>query len=304
MSVFHYRVFGLNIQCPFECPLLQPTDSAPEVIIEFGYIPDKKQLRSNDFLLEIKGIATYLVQNGNRIIIEARESAQLNEIQLFLFGSAMGGLLHQRSLLVLHGCAIEFLEGVVVFVAHSGTGKSTLASCFYQDGFNIFCDDQSVIDVNQDFSVQQGLGQIKLWRNVLEERGLKEQDFQKVYKNDEKYIVPVKQRALKPRPLLAVVELQITQAYSFEGLRGKSKMEVLINHTYRNQYLAEMKLLSQHFSLYDKVSHAIPIFRATRPKETESSRDFFKFILQQLKLQEIHAASYSIKADECVGVLE
>lgn len=287
MSAFHYRVFGLNIQCPFECPLLQPTDSEPDVMIEFGHIPRDTLPRDHHFLVEVREIATYLIEKGNKITIEAKEGAVLNEIQLFLFGSAMGSLLHQRQLLVLHGCAIEFLEGIVVFVAHSGTGKSTLASCFYQEGFNIFCDDQSVVDVHQGLLVQPGLGQIKLWRQVLEERGLNEKDFKKVYKNDEKYIVPLHQPALKPKPLLAVVELQVAEEYAFEAMKGKSKMEILINHTYRNQYLTEMKLLKQHFSLYDKVSQAILVFKATRPQETASTRDFFHFILQQLEQQGI-----------------
>ncbi len=102
--------------------------------------------------------------------------------------------------------------------------------------------------------------------------------------------MPINQCTLKPRPLLAVVELQIAEEYAFEAVRGKTKMEVLINHTYRNQYLTEMKLLKQHFSLYDKVSQAIFVAKATRPRETESSRDFFKFILQQLELQGIYPA--------------
>ena len=298
MSVFYYKVFGLNIKCPFECPLLQPSTADIDVNIEFGNILHDTPFKPNRFILNIKDIASYLIEDGNRITIEPVESAPLNEIQLFLFGSAMGSLLHQRQLLVLHGCAIEFAAGMVVFVAHSGTGKSTLASCFYQEGFNVFCDDQSVIDVYHGLLIAPGLGQIKLWQDALEAQGLKQTDFQKVYKNQEKYIVPINQKALKPKPLIAVIELQKGSAYAFEPLMGKAKMEMLITHTYRNKYLADMGLLKQHFLLYDEVANNIFAAKATRPDKTESSRDFFQFILHQLKLQEIHPTPECIQTNK------
>lgn len=299
MSDFYYKVFGLNIKCPFECPLLQAgTAKEVDVSIEFDQHLRDSLLRPNRFLLDIKNIALYLIEDGNKIRIEAVEAAPLNEIQLFLFGSAMGSLLHQRELLVLHGCAVEFLEGIVVFVAHSGTGKSTLASCFYQNGFNVFCDDQSVIDVNRGLLVSPGLGQIKLWREALEGQGLQYGGLQKVYKEQEKYIFPINKQILTSKPLIAVVELEKGPEYLFKPLMGKSKMETLITHTYRNEYLVGMGLLKQHFSLYDKVANTIFVARATRPEKTNSSRDFFEFILQQLKLQGIHAASQCVKIYE------
>ena len=70
MSGFYYRVFGLNIQCPFECPLLQPSSGEMDVIIEFGQISRDLIDSETQFLLTIKGVATYLIEHGNKIIIE------------------------------------------------------------------------------------------------------------------------------------------------------------------------------------------------------------------------------------------
>ena len=298
MLVFKYRVFGLNIQCPFECPLLQPTTAIPDIIVEFGQILAGDEALPSRFLLNITNIARYLIENGNKITIEADPAAPLNEIQLFLFGSAMGGLLHQRQLLVLHGCAIEFAQGVVVFVAESGTGKSTLASLFHHQGFRVFCDDQSVIDVNNGLLIEPGLGQIKLWQDAMEEQGLEKTNLKKVYRDHEKYIIPIPQGGLMPKPLIGVIELQVAKQYDFSPLKGKAKMELLINHTYRNHYLAGMGLLKQHFLLYDKVASSIFMAKATRPKKTVSSRDFFELILQQLELHGIHATAQCVESHE------
>lgn len=294
MLSFYYRLFGLNIQMPFDCPLLQPAAGKPDVHVTLGSVPEQTKPQKNHFLLTVTGVGKYWIKNGNAITIDVDAGVSEKEVRLFLLGSAMGSLLHQRSLLVLHGCAVEFEQGVVVFVAPSGTGKSTLASHFYRAGFNVFGDDQAVVDVKQGLLISPGLGQIKLWKNILDEQGWEKSGLDKVQNNFEKYIFPVDQKCLKTKKLIAVVELEVGDSYQLNALTGSEKLQVLVKHTYRNQYLSNMGLLQQHFCLCGEVANSVFLAKAIRPQRTESTAEFFSFILQQLKLQGIQATA------ECV----
>ena len=304
----NYRLFGLNIKLPFTDEVLTATDGAPDVIVEFKKEAPFIESSAHQFHLSVKNVAEYYIENGSHISIiadaDADADAELSSIRLFLLGSAMGSLLHQRQLLVLHGCAVEFAQGVVVFVAESGTGKSTLASHFYQNGFPVFCDDQSVVDVNNHLLVAPGLAQIKLWQHVLNEHNIDNANLQKVHVDHDKYIYPIKQDALQAKPLIAVVELSIDNQYQFKSQQGRDKLNVLVTHTYRNQYLSALNLLQQHFLYCAEVANQVAIFKATRPTITASSAEFFQFILQQLQLQGIEPIAKGIEANVGVGVVK
>ena len=62
-------------------------------------------------------------------------------IRLYLLGSAMGVLLHQRGLLPLHANAVEIDGKAFAFMGASGSGKSTLAAWFHDHGYRIIADD-------------------------------------------------------------------------------------------------------------------------------------------------------------------
>ena len=115
-----YHIFGLNISSVIPLParpVLHPQPGVtPDVTVEFGKTPDalanpkfngaRYQASPGEFLLRVDGVARYYVQDGCRIIITPETGAGADEILLFLMGSAIGALLHQRNVLVLHAGAI------------------------------------------------------------------------------------------------------------------------------------------------------------------------------------------------------
>ena len=79
------------------------------------------------------------------IVAEPRQGVPDSNVRLFLLGSAMGALLHQRGLLPLHTNAVEVGGRAFAFMGKSGAGKSTLAAWFHDRGFRIVADDVCVV---------------------------------------------------------------------------------------------------------------------------------------------------------------
>ena len=104
-----YHAFGLNIDSELLFPDMPKISGTTDVVIQYGPVPEaipdaslvgvRYQAAPRAFLLRVDGIASYYVKNGRTIIIEPENGAAEEEIRLFLLGSVMGGLLHQRGIL-------------------------------------------------------------------------------------------------------------------------------------------------------------------------------------------------------------
>ena len=124
-----YHVFGLNIASAVPFLDMPQTEGPPDVVIAYGKTPEslsdakvsgvRYQAGPGEFLLQVDNVARYYVSNGGHILIERDPDAADEEILLFLMGSAMGAILHQRKFLPLHGSSIE-IDGelTIVVIAH------------------------------------------------------------------------------------------------------------------------------------------------------------------------------------------
>ncbi len=176
----NYMAYGLRIASELDCPELTPDVSeTPDVVIRYGAVPEnlpdatakgvRYQVSPDQFLLKVDHVANYLVSGGREISIERAPESDDDSIRLFLLGSALGALLHQRELLPLHGSAIKVNDGVCVFVGLSGNGKSTVAAAFRQRGYQVLADDVCVVSIREDGLplVIPGYPQLKLWADTL-----------------------------------------------------------------------------------------------------------------------------------------
>lgn len=105
---YHYHLFGLNIRSCLEVPYCEPWNlpATADVTITFGHVPNALahnaaagigfQATPGRFLLNVDHTARFLVLDGEKIIIQKEGNAEDRDVSLFLFGSAMGALLHQR----------------------------------------------------------------------------------------------------------------------------------------------------------------------------------------------------------------
>src|ERR1700722_19144035 len=131
--MFHYTAYGLALSTALEIPELHPATAAevaPDVTIELGPVPQTLeqsafrgacfQAARGEFLLQLPGIARYLVRDGCQITIDRAAAAAADDtVRVFLLSAVLGALLQQRGRLVLHGSAIATDRGVILFMGPS-----------------------------------------------------------------------------------------------------------------------------------------------------------------------------------------
>src|SRR5262249_2222254 len=159
------RAYGLHIVSElemgeFHCPLTHDADGpSGDVLIDVGKVPreveapavasDDYQVGAREILLTIPSVARYWAREGKRLTIAPERGADPSAVLLYLKGSALAAILHQRGIVPLHASAIEHDGHCVAFLGDSGAGKSTLASMLGRRGYRIICDDVLVVRIGK-----------------------------------------------------------------------------------------------------------------------------------------------------------
>lgn len=227
------------------------------------------QSDKNNFLLDVRGVAFYEVQNGRMITIIPYKNADHQSIQLFLNGSILGAVLHQRSILPLHGNSFEYLNKGIIVCGHSGVGKSSVCMAFCQNGAQFINDDISPIIVNDKVFIQPIGTNIKLWQNSFRELKITNDKFEKIRPNINKFYFPISNKASNEQKIDHIFILGIHNKDKFEAnrLNGINKYKALKNHIYRRLYLKGMpETEKKYFNQILQLSSTIKITQIIRPQ--------------------------------------
>jgi hypothetical protein len=216
-------------------------------------------------------VGRYLIREGRQIVIDPAPGASERNLRLFLLGSAIGALLHQRGLLPLHANAIDLGRRAVAFSGHSGAGKSTIAAWFHDRGYPILADDVCVIgfDGAGRALAHPGIPRLRLWREALEASGRDTGAYDRSFDDLDKYDVPTGTSAqLDPLPLAAIYLLRKADEDGGDGavdrLTGVDAVDTLMSNTYRGAYLRTIGRTAEHLAACLRVVRAVPVFRAQR----------------------------------------
>lgn len=274
-----YRLFGLNLTSQISlagiAPALGEEGAAADVAVVFGAVPPGDHppgysATAEGTLLAIPKVGRYLIREGREIVVEPAEGASERNLRLFLLGSAIGALLHQRGLMPLHANAINLGGRAVAFSGHSGAGKSTIAAWFHDRGYPILADDVCVIgfDDSGRALAHPGIPRLRLWREALEASGRDAGTYDRSFDDMDKYDVPTSSDVkLDPVPLAAIYLLRKAEGGTkpaIERLTGVDAVETLVANTYRGGYLRTIGRTAEHLATCLKVVRAVPVFRATR----------------------------------------
>ena len=227
------------------------------------------QVAGDEALLSVKTIARFLIRGGTEIIVDPMEGASERNVRLFLLGSALGVLCHQRGALLLHANAIVAQDGAFAFAGDSGAGKSTLAAHFARAGYEILCDDVCMIrfdDAGRPFA-WPGLPRLKLWGDAAEAFGYDRTALDVAIDGMDKYHVPFARRtAARPIPFrrLYLLARAAGEEGGFTRLRGMAAMEALLAQTYRSQYLEPLGKKMHHFRQCAALLDHIEVYGASR----------------------------------------
>ena len=273
-----YRVFGLRLVSEIPLPDLHRDEDpgrAGDVFIRIGQVPKWRDdeptglsMADDGAVLNIEGVGRYWIRSGSEIIVAPSAGASERNVRLFLLGSAIAGILHQRGLLPLHANAVEIAGKAVAFMGHSGAGKSTMAAWFHDRGLRVLADDVCVVRFEGGKALAHaGIPRLPLWKEALEVSGRNPEAYEESFDDTEKYNVPTDfQPEADPIELSHIYLLGQSASGTgrLERLEGVRAVEALVANTYRGGYLPLMGQTQRHMMQCLEFARQVPVFSAER----------------------------------------
>jgi hypothetical protein len=283
-GLYQYRAHGFTISSELELPELVPFDGVPDVLMRLGPVaadldgPVRHgpgyQAAEGRYLLDVPGIARYLVTDGREVRIAPAPGALESGVRVFLLSSVMAALTHQRGLLAMHASTVAFDGGAVLFAGESGAGKSTISAAFHDRGYPIITDDISVVAFDRDGHpmIQPGYRHLRLTADALDHVGASLGARRKMALGEQKYGVTVP-GAAPPAPVpirrMFLLTDRPAATISLRPLDGPAKVTAVVRGTYRRRMSVALGRRSAHFALCVAVARRIEIVDVDRPRDLD-----------------------------------
>jgi len=95
-------------------------------------------------------VGRFLITDGAQVLFEPEEGVAEEECAVYLQGTVIGMLLHQRGGVVLHASSVSVGGRAILFCGVSGEGKSTLAANLSMRGYPMVSDDVCLVSFPKD----------------------------------------------------------------------------------------------------------------------------------------------------------
>lgn len=291
---FRYRAFGLVMESEIAIIQLPVGDeNAPaDVVIcrhdlsKYAIKEDQYRIRQNELLFSITKVGIFHITNGDRIEVDPIEGCSDALLGVYLMGSGMGAILHQRGYMPLHGSCVTDDTNAVLIVGDSGAGKSTLAAEFLSHGWKLLTDDVApVSNAETTPSVQASYPSQKLWQDSMEQYEKSEKDVHSLYTSEtrEKFGVNVSEYFYDGCcPLSIIVRLIPTdEPCHIEPIEGMTKLDQLMRNTYRS-YMIAPENRERHFRRCAALAGKVPMMLVTRQKGVQCADTLYEMIVNEL----------------------
>jgi hypothetical protein len=296
-----YRAFGLNIESALELPELLPCEQGTEVVerspdvtirldpIDSCAKPGKGNKRyivpaPDGICLGWPDVGDFLVRGGREIVVDPAPGASEPLLRLFLLGTTMAMLLHQRGdVAVLHASAVSIDGQALAFVGAKGYGKSTMAASLLARGHELLSDDVLAVDVRAPTPIAlAGFPHLKLWPDSLNCLGHDVVDLPRLRPELEKR----GQRLSKgysgaPAPLKGIFVLDRGDEPEIRTLRAWDALTAIIPHWYAARFgpdLVQALGMSSHFLQCAALTRSVPVSRLARPNDLNALPDVARMV--------------------------
>lgn len=306
---YYYLTYGLKICSTLELPELPEIEPCehPDVLVTTPGVTDR--LEEGTFLsnwlevgddrcqITVEGIARYRVEEGQRIFLDRRMPQGANpvadpgDVRLFLLGSALGALLHQRHWLPLHVSALNTPAGAWAFTGHSGAGKSTMSAWLhFSKQWPLITDDVAVIKPDEaDPLLHPGPARVKLWRDALKALGIGTDGLVRDLMRAEKFhLMMNKGVRYDAHRLNALVQLERAdegEKASLVQLSGVEAFKTVMGAIYRPELGSEFNTDAQIMQECIRLAQKIRVYRFRRPWSLDDMDNSLKPLLDEIKAQ-------------------
>lgn len=293
-KTYHYEAFGFVIQSDY--PIAQLPDASPDVtpdveicqadLSDYNIRDEHYRISARELLIGIPNIAKFRITDGTRIEVHPATNCSESHLGVYLMGSCMGAVLHQRGFLPLHGSCVTDGNRAVLITGDSGAGKSTLAAEFLAHGWKLLTDDVAAVsDIERTPTVWASYPSQKLWQDSLEHYERSDSDIHSLYFSEqrEKYGVNVSRFFCSgSSPLSLIIRLIPTDTpCHMEPIEGMTRVDQLMRNTYRI-FMVPPEHRQRHFRRCVAMSGKVPMALVTRQIGVQCAGTLYKLIIQFL----------------------
>lgn len=303
---YTYSAYSLIIQAFLPLPELVSVQEAgtesqlePDVTIRMGRLASfavEASAMGRDLRITADGIylfwdkvGSFLVRDGREIIVDPLPGVAEHVLRLFILGTTMAMLLHQRrETIVLHASVVAISGQAVAFVGVKGAGKSTMAATLQARGHALMADDILAVRMGQNGPLAlSGFPHLKLWPDSLAVLGHDPQSLPQLRPELEKRGHRLTAGfSTEVVPLRCIYMLNLGPESSIETFPPQQAWAILMPHWYGARFGSELLQalgLSSHFLQCATLAKQVPICRLSRPAA-------FAALPNVARLVEAHAA--------------
>ena len=277
--LYFYTAAGLTLASEFELPGLIPSEPAaepPQVRILLADVPAALenaihrgptwQANESRFLLRVPDVAHFEIVEGREIRVTPIGDCPVAEIAIFVIGTILGILLHQRSQIVLHASAVLVGGKAVLFCGPSAAGKSTMAAALDQRGYPVVSDDVCALSFGGGRPYAHSDGRrLKLWEEATRQLGLPAGE--PIRGQLKKYYVEPGATRDKPVEVGAIYELCEARRLGTEGIAPQNIVDAALlvrRNAYRPFLVRRMGQQALYLDAAARLANAAGIFTLTR----------------------------------------
>jgi hypothetical protein len=246
------------------------------------------------FHLEYADGTQFLIDNeGTRIWATwPNETLTLEDTATYLLGPVMGFVLLLRGCISLHACAIAVRDRAVVIAGPAGSGKSTTAAAFAEQGYRILAEDVVTLrDRGAEFLIQPAYPSIRLWPASVEALYGAPDRLPKLTPTWDKCYLDLTQaryefqhEPLPPAAIYVLAERSDDPAAPFiEDLTPAEALISLIANTYAT-YLMDKKMRAREFEILQRVLNSVPVKRVTPHSDPARIGELCQTVLESFAL--------------------
>lgn len=216
-----------------------------------------------------EGIAGFKAVSGRTLFVDSYTSDG-SLLSLFTVSEALGSVLSQRGLLLLHASSVQVGKGAYCFLGEPGAGKSTTASAFVKHGASLLSDDLTAIwfdDENRPY-VLPAYPQLKIWESTVIGLEISKNEISPVAEGIRKF-------AIQPRPGFQAEPVPLSNVFLLHtDLEHPTKKRVaptevpieLIRHfPLPSQFLQPSQTVQRHFQQSIWCANSASIYYQLRP---------------------------------------
>ena len=287
----HYKAFGLNILSEIELPELSDgnADIAHDLHIQSASfdVPalENTQLyrrgvragfakgEDGSLYLHWNNVASFKAINGNCLIVNPLVDDN-NIVSLFTVSEALGLILFQRGLFLLHASSVQVGNEGWCFMGTPGAGKSTTAAAFIKAGCKLLSDDLTAIGFNANglAYIIPAYPQLKIWDKTVNGLDYQKSELQPVSEGVNKF-------SYQPKAGFTHEPVPLKEVFFLHKARNKKSLvslsvaeiptELLKNFPLPSQLLKD-EALKRHFFQSFQCTRSARLWKKRRPDGFEN----------------------------------